>query len=242
MALASYLEKTLGLEVELIVTTDYTAMIEAMRRGNIDVGYFGPVSYVLLKSRFDGVKPFVAKKDRDGSLTYYSIIIAGADTPIKTLADIRGKTVAFGDPASTSSNVIPKLMLIKDGGLKPEQDFKSVYLGAHDAVAIAVMRGHADAGGLGKHIFDSLVQRGLIDLNKVRIIKVSDPIPQYPFVMRTDLPKELQDRIKQAFLNLDNKEVLEPLKAYGFGTITDQDYDIIRDAVRFLQIDLTRGN
>lgn len=242
MALKAYLEKALGMKVELVVTTDYTAMIEAMRRGNIDVGYFGPVSYVLLKSRFDGVKPFVAKKDREGNLTYHSIVIAGADTPIKTLADIRGKTVAFGDPASTSSHVIPKLMLIKDGGLKPEQDFEMRYLGAHDAVAIAVMRGHADAGGLGKHIFDSLVQRGIIDPNKVRVIMVSDPIPQYPFVMRTDLDKNLQAKIKQAFLELKDENVLKPLQAHGFGEISDKDFDIIRDAVKFLQIDLPKGN
>jgi len=238
MALKAYLERALGLEINLIVTTDYSAMIEAMRRGNIDIGYFGPVSYVLLKSRFDGAEPFVAKKDRDGSLTYNSVIIAGAGTPIETLADIRGKTVAFGDPASTSSNVIPKLMLIKDGGLQPEKDFTSRYLGAHDAVAIAVMNGHADAGGLGKHIFDSLVKRGVIDPEKVRVIKVSDPIPQYPFVMRTDLEIDLQEKIRQAFLNLTDKEVLEPLKAHGFGPISDQDYDIIRDAVKFLGIDL----
>lgn len=242
MPLKAYLEKVLNMKVELIVTTDYTAMIEAMRRGNIDVGYFGPVSYVLLKSRFDGVKPFVAKKDRDGSLTYHSIVIAGADTPIKTLSDIRGKVVAFGDPASTSSNVIPKLMLKKDGGLNHEQDFESRYLGAHDAVAIAVMNGHADAGGLGKHIFDSLVQRGIIDPNKIRVIKVSDPIPQYPFVMRTDLDKVLQRRIKQAFLDLKDEDVLEPLQAYGFGEVSDKDYDIIRDAVRSLGIDLPKAN
>jgi len=242
MPLKAYLEKRLGMEVELIVTTDYSAMIETMRRGKIDIGYFGPVSYVLLKSRFDGVKPFVAKKDATGALTYYSIIIAGADTPIKTLADIRGKKVAFGDPASTSSNVIPKLMLIKDGGLNPEQDFESIYLGAHDAVAMAVMRGHVDAGGMGKHIFDSLVRRGIIDPNKVRIIKVSDPIPQYPFVMRTDLDKDLQEKIKRVFLELKDEEVLEPLKAHGFGEISDKDYDIIRDAIKFLQIDLQRAN
>ena len=240
MPLKGYLERALGMKIKLIVTTDYSVMIETMRRGKIDVGYFGPVSYVFLKSRFDGVRPLVAKKDKRGAMTYHSIVIAGADTPIKTLPDIKGKVVAFGDPASTSSHVIPKLMLIKDGGLDPEMDFESVHVGTHDAVAMAVMRGHADAGGLGQHIFESLVERGIIDLKKVRIIKVSDPIPQYPFVIRTDIDASLQEKIKRAFLNLNDKDVLKPLKAHGFGEMSDKDYDIIRDAIRSLKIELPK--
>lgn len=240
MPLKKYLEKELGLEVELIVTTDYSVMIETMRRGKIDVGYFGPVSYVFLKSRHDAVAPIAAKKDKTGATTYHSLIIANADKNIKTLADIKGKKVAFGDPVSTSSSIIPKLMLARDGKLDINKDFESVHLGTHDAVALAVMKGHADAGGIGQHIFDSLVEKGSIDPKIVKAIKVSEAIPQYPFVIRTDIDKNLQERIRQAFLNLKDPGVLKPLKAEGFGSISDKDYGVIRDAIKFLNIELPK--
>ncbi len=240
MPLKKYLERELGLEVELIVTTDYSAMIETMRRGKIDVGYFGPVSYVFLRSRTDKVKPIAAKKDRRGKTTYHSLIIANANSNINTLADIKGKKVGFGDPVSTSSSVIPKLMLARDGKLDINKDFETIHLGTHDAVALAVMRGHVDAGGIGQHIFDSLVERGIINPKIVTVIKVSEPIPQYPFVIRTDLDRSLQDRIKQAILNLKDPEVLKPLKATGFGSVKDTDYNVIRDAIRLIGIELPK--
>lgn len=240
MPLKKYLEKELAMEVELIVTTDYSVMIETMRRGKIDVGYFGPVSYVFLKSRHDAVAPIAAKKDKRGETTYRSLIIANADKNIKMLADIKGKKVAFGDPISTSSSIIPKFMLVSDGKLDINKDFESIYLGSHDAVALAVMKGHADAGGIGQHIFDSLVERGVIDPKIVKVVKISGAIPQYPFVIRTDIDKGLQERIKQAFLNLKDPEVLKPLKATGFGSISDKDYDLIRDAIKFLNIELPK--
>jgi len=240
MPLKKYLEKELGLEVELIVTTDYSVMIETMRRGKIDVGYFGPVSYVFLKSRHGAVAPVAAKKDKAGATTYHSLIIANANKNIKTLADIKGKKVAFGDPVSTSSSIIPKLMLARDGKLDINKDFESVHLGTHDAVALAVMKGHADAGGMGQHIYDSLAGKGLIDAKIVTVIKVSEAIPQYPFVIRTDIDKGLQERIRRAFLNLKDPEVLKPLQAEGFGSISDKDYDVIRDAIKFLNIELPK--
>ncbi len=120
--LREYLESALKRKVELTVTTDYSSMIEAMRRGNIDVGYFGPLSYVLLKDKMPGAVAFAAKLEGT-SPTYTSVLIAGADSGINEIKDVKGKTVAFGDPASTSSHLIPKHLLL-EGGLKTGADYK----------------------------------------------------------------------------------------------------------------------
>src|SRR5688500_12109806 len=99
--LKAHLEKALNKDIEIIVTTDYSSMIEAMRFGRIEVAYFGPFSYVLAKSRAPGIEPFAVGVEK-GSPTYQSVLIATAGGPVATLADVRGKPFGFGDQASTS--------------------------------------------------------------------------------------------------------------------------------------------
>ncbi|MGL5137273.1 MAG: phosphate/phosphite/phosphonate ABC transporter substrate-binding protein, partial [Beijerinckiaceae bacterium] len=112
--LKDYLEKTLAKPIDLQVTTDYSSMIEAMRFGRIEVAYFGPLSYVLAKSRAPEIEPFAVGVER-GSPTYNGVLIATAGGPVKTVEDIKGKSFGFGDQASTSSHLIPRAFLAKRG-------------------------------------------------------------------------------------------------------------------------------
>ncbi|MEO1457880.1 MAG: phosphate/phosphite/phosphonate ABC transporter substrate-binding protein, partial [Pseudomonadota bacterium] len=154
--LAEHLEKAIGKDIELIVTTDYSSMIEAMRFGRIDVAYFGPASYTIAKDKMQGgdldITPFAARLKGD-STTYQSVIIANAETEITSLDDIKGSgiDVAYGDPASTSSHFAPKYTMML-AGIKPGDDYKQNFLGAHDAVAVNVQRGNAKVGGLSRPI------------------------------------------------------------------------------------------
>ncbi|WP_067730605.1 phosphate/phosphite/phosphonate ABC transporter substrate-binding protein [Oceanobacillus damuensis] len=233
--LKTYLEESLAMEVDLVVTTDYSSMIESMRNGHIDLGYFGPLSYVLLKTKMDEVEPFAAKLE-DGEPTYHSVFVANADSGIETLEDVKGHTIAWGDPSSTSSHMIPKEML-QAAGVSPE-DYTEEFTGGHDAVATAVQNGHAQAGGLSKPIYDSLIEEGVMDPNKVIELQLSDAYPNYPWAVRTDLDSELQEKIKQAFYDLEDEDILKSLDAEGFAPMTDEDYDIIRDMVDLLGLDV----
>ena len=235
--LVDYLEKKLGKGIELIVTTDYSSMIEAMRFGRIDVAYFGPASYTIAKDKMQGgeldIEPFAARM-KGGATTYQSVIIANAETDISSLDDIKGSGVelAFGDQASTSSHFAPKYTMLK-AGIKAGNDYKQNFLGAHDAVAVSVQRGNAKVGGLSRPIFESLIDKGMVDPKKVRVLAYSDDIPQYPWVYRTDLTESVRQKISAAFYDLkkgtpDGDAVLVPFKSDGFAKITDQDYDIIR--------------
>ncbi|MEM7523308.1 MAG: phosphate/phosphite/phosphonate ABC transporter substrate-binding protein [Pseudomonadota bacterium] len=236
--LAAHLEKALSKDIELIVTTDYSSMIEAMRFGRIDVAYFGPASYTIAKDKMVGgeldIAPFAARL-KGGSTTYQSVIIANAEVDVSSIEDMKGKglEVAFGDQASTSSHFAPKYtMMLK--GVKEGVDYNQNFLGAHDAVAVNVQRGNAQVGGLSRPIFERLVETGKINPAKVKVLGYSDDIPQYPWVMRTDLSPALQSAIRGAFVDLtkgtpDGDAVLKPFKADGFAEIADADYDIIRD-------------
>ena len=140
--------------------------------------------------------------------------------------------VAFGDQASTSSHFAPKFTLMQAGVL-PNKHYKENFLGAHDAVAINVQRNNAQVGGLSRPIFERLVRKGQISKTKVKVLAYSDPLPQYPWAMRTDLKKGLQIAIRGAFYSLkkgtkNGDAILKPFKWEGFAEVKDADYDIIR--------------
>lgn len=236
--LEDYLEAKLDKEVELIVTTDYSSMIEAMRFGRIDLAYFGPLSYVMAKSKSD-IEPFAAMVI-DGEATYRSILIANANSGIESYADIKGKKMAYGDRASTSSHLIPKTVLMEEASLEAETDYEEHFVGTHDAVAANVANGNADAGGLSEVIFDYVVERELIDRDEVKVLGHSKPFPQYPWAMRSNLNDDLKVKIADAFVTLDDKEVLENFNAEGFAPATDADYDVIRDMGTILNLDFDK--
>ncbi len=234
-----YLETQLGKTVELVVTTDYSSMIEAMRHGRLDLAYFGPLSYVLCKQKSElPIEAFAAQMSK-GTPTYKAVVIANAAAGVNTIAAIQGKNMAYGDRASTSSHLIPKGMLA-ELGLEAKKHYQEHFLGAHDAVAIAVQNGNAQAGGLSQPIFESLVERRIIDLAKVKVLQESKPFPNYPWTMRSDLKPALKDKIRAVFLGLKDGEILKPLKADGFAPIGDKDYDGIRELGRLLNLDFAK--
>jgi phosphonate transport system substrate-binding protein len=235
--LKTYLETQLGKKIELIVTTDYSSMIEAMRHGRLDLAYFGPLSYVLARQKSE-IEPFAALKVK-GSTTYQSVVIANVSSGVKTIGDIRGKNMAYGDKVSTSSHLIPKSVLAEQG-LNVGTDYKEHFVGSHDAVALAVQNGHAQAGGLSRPIFESLVERKMVSPDKVKVLAYSKPFPQYPWVLRSNLKPALKDKIRSAFLNLKDPAVLKAFKAEGFDVITDKHYDVVRNLGPLLKIDLAK--
>ena len=107
-------------------------------------------------------------------------------------------------------------------------------------MALAVQNGHAQAGGLSKPIFEVLVQRGMIDPNKVKVLAESKPFPQYPWTMRSNLKPELKAKIRTVFLEMKDPEVLKPFKAEGFGPASDKDYDVVRNLGSLLKLDLSK--
>ncbi len=236
--LKKYLESQLHKDIELVVTTDYSSMIEAMRFGRIEVAYFGPLSYVLAKSKAPNIEPFAVGVSK-GSPTYRSVIITQAESPVRSIDDIKGKLVGFGDPASTSSHLIPRALLAKHeliGG----KDYKFVHLGAHDAVARAVQSAQIAVGALSEDIFNNLIAKNSIDPAKLRVIAFSDPIPNYPMVMQGKLDPQLKASIRESFLGLKDQSILKPFRAEGFVATDDHAYDILRETAKVLDLDLTK--
>lgn len=232
-----HLEKAVGKPVDLVVTTDYSSMIEAMRFGRIDVAYFGPLSYVLARSKSE-IEAFAVGVSK-GAPTYTSVVIVPAASTVKSLADLKGRTVGYGDTASTSSHLVPRAM-IQDAGLVAKEDYKTVYLGAHDAVARAVETGKVDAGALSRPILESLLKSGKVDASKVRILAETKPIPNYPMAMQAKLSADLKAKIRAAFLEIKDPALLKSFRAEGFAPTDDRAYDVLRETAKVLSLDLAR--
>ena len=239
-----YLEDTLGMAVEMTVTTDYTAAIEAMRSGHTEIGWFGPFSYVLA-AKEAGAEAIVVGVRRDSGLTTYrSVLVTRADSGIETMEDLKGSSFAFVDPASTSGNLIPRKMLIENG-IDPDVDFTTIaYSGTHNAVQLAVANGSVDAGANSDNSYNRMVAAGEIDPNINIIFHTSEPIPGSPIAVRGDLSEDLKSRIQQALVVMDEQTIS---KVDGWGNISryeaidDGDYDIIRDTAEILGIDLSQN-
>ena len=231
-----YLSQRLGREVKLAVPTSYNAVVEAMASGELDLAYFGGLTYVQARERTD-VSPLVTEINPYTHTTkYHSLIIAPADSPIQNVEDIKGKTFAFGSVSSTSGSLYPAIML-RDAGIDYRTDLgEKTYTGGHDATAQAVANGRVDAGGLEDRILYNLEKDGTIDESKVRTVKESDPIEGYPWVVRDALSDGLKEEIVQAFLSIEDPKLLDLLRAEGYERVSAEDYDYVEEQAKDLEL------
>jgi phosphonate transport system substrate-binding protein len=224
--LRSYLEKRLGLPVELVVGANYAATGEALRFGRLDIAYLGPVTY-LLRARSAQLQPFARPSHEVVGPTFQAVVIVPADSPAKTLADLKGGEIAFGDPASTSGTWVPRYQLLV-AGLVSGRDYTLRVLGAHDAVALAVANKKVAAGGLSKPVYDRLLSENKIDAKAVRILAASPAIPEYMWTFREGLDPAFKEEIRKAFISVTDPEVLKVFRAESFIPAVDSDVERVQ--------------
>jgi len=231
--LRKYMAERLKLPVEIVVGANYAATSEALRSGRIDVAYLGPVTYIL-QSKRTPLEPFARPTHAGVGPTFRATIIVPADSPAKTLADLKGGEIAFGDPASTSGTWVPRWQLLNEG-LVSGRDYTMRVLGAHDAVALAVENKKVAAGGLSKPIFERLLKEGKISADKVRVLEDSPPIPEYMWTFRAGLDPAFKQEIRAAFLEMKEPAALGVFRAEAFVPAADSDVDRVREWIATVQ-------
>ena len=243
---ADMLGEKLGCKVEVFVATSYNAEIEAMRNGKLEIGEFGPLGYVLAHqvAKAEAVAAFGTAEGKPN--TYWASLVTYPDSGIKTVADIKGHSFAFSDPASTSGHLFPAYGLRK-AGIDPDKDIKAIYAGSHTSSFEALYNHKVDAGELNSEQLESATQRGHYKEGDLVFLWKSDPIPTDPFTVRGDLPDGFKKRAIQALQSLDLSSLPEADRKIMVGTgITrlvpqsDSAYDGIRDLVKTLNIDLEK--
>jgi len=227
--LAFYLSSELGIPVDIKQYQLYGDLVDGLGKGEIDIAYFGPVTYVQAKEKYPKIELLVAGIF-EGAPVYFSYIITAPESSISTVEDIKGKSFGFGSKDSTSSHLIPRLELKKSG--IDVTDLKEYpYHDTHSEVIDKVLSGELDAGG----VIDQLYEK---NKDKLKVVKKSEPIPPFPFVLRIGVSPKAKEDILFALKKLSSSNpahvaILKDMdKSYsGFTTVMDGDYTIIRDAM-----------
>jgi phosphonate transport system substrate-binding protein len=215
--------KTTGLQFKLRVGQSYNAVVEAMCNGSADIAFFGPVSYVQAHKR--GCADLLAVAVEKGSSTYFAGIFVKASSSIKTLKDLKGKRVAFGDINSGSSFVFPMTMIMQ-AKLDPIRDLAAIRMtGSHANSLATLTQGQVDAASLSFDSYEKAVNQGALGGTKIRVLARSVPIPNPPLGMNTRLPSAMKLKLKTAFANVNHAPGVTPDMIRGYGGKKVDGYD-----------------
>jgi len=209
---------------------------EGMTSKLIDIGWGGPFDYVSTHNQ-NGAYPITASVRR-GLKGYKAFVVVRSSSSIQSLKDLKGKTFAFGDTLSASSNLYPRWGMMKEG-LNPDIDLKATKISNQSAIAIAVYQGQVDGGAFYD---DARTNKEVVDkfpdvLTATRIIWTSPTIPADPQFVRKDLNKTSVDKLKTAMLKLgtdpQGKVWLKDLFTIdSLVEASDADYNELRDVIK----------
>ena len=188
----------------------------------------GAVSYLEAHNQF-GAVPLVRPLNRDGDPVSYCVFVVREDSPIKSLSDLEGNSLALGSFHSTLSHLIARHELTR-AGVELDEIGSIEHLDNDEAIATAVLQGRFDAGAVADLVAHQYQDEGL------RALHVSDPFPSAPLVVRGDLPEPVVDAIRDALLKLDfagakERESWDERIRFGFAPASDADYQAVRHIV-----------
>jgi phosphonate transport system substrate-binding protein len=230
---AEFLAKEIGMKVQFTPVVDYAATVEGLAAKKLDLVWYGGFTSVQAVKRTNGNAKRLVLRQEDAE--FKSVFIAKPGSGIKSLADLKGKTFAFGSVSSTSGHLMPRSFLLKEH-ITPEKDFKqTAFSGAHDATALWVESGKVDAGALNFLTWEKLVQTKKVDTAKVHVFWTTPPYVDYVWTVRGDLDKGIQDKITAAFMKLDyanpeHRKLLDLHRTKKYIKAIDADWKTIEDA------------
>lgn len=233
------LKEATGKKVEFYLPTSYASVVEAMLSGFVDVSMFGPESYVIAHDKDPTIEVFATYSKVQGHFEepgpgYKAVLVVRSDSKYKDIPSLKKSVMGLTDPASTSGNLLPRSLFVKQIGNAKLEDYFSrvVYTGGHDLSAVAVIQKQVDSAFVATHRLDNVIDRGLAKPSDFRVLWTSPMVPLDPFAYSSKLCPELKDKIKSAFLTLDQsdegRKYLKNVNADKFVAMKDSDYDIIR--------------
>jgi len=226
-----HMAKTTGKKVVFFAVQSNAAQIEAMRAGRLHVAGFNTGSNPLAVN-CAGFVPFAMMAAKDGSFGYEMEIITHVDSPIKTPADLKGRTLAFTQPTSNSGFKAPSALLKAEFGLVAERDFKTAFSGKHDNSILGVANKDYDAAAIANSILVRMIARKVVDGTKIRSVYKSQTFPTTGYGYAYNLKPELAAKVKEAFFTFPwegSKLKAEFKKEDKFVPITyKQHWEVIR--------------
>ncbi|MEU4572621.1 phosphate/phosphite/phosphonate ABC transporter substrate-binding protein [Nonomuraea sp. ATR24] len=205
--LADALQRKLNCPVELKIVDDYSAEVLAMRNGQLELAQFGPLGYVFASTMADA-RPVASFADAKGALTTYTAgIWVRADSPITSVKDLAGKSIALSSPGSTSGDALPRYALKTDG--VAESSVKIDYAGGHPEALLALVNGKVDAAEINSQQLASAQAAGTFKPDGFRQIWTSAPIPNDPITVSGKADPAFREAVTKALLELGPADVAQ---------------------------------
>ena len=231
--LAAYLEKQLGRKIELRTVDTWEGLAKSLANGETDLALMGPWGYVL--ANHEAGAQAVATILYDDKPEYYAIMVTHPESGIKSPADLKGRSFAFGDKGSTSGYLIP-LHYFMMQGINPDTYFSKVLYAKHQAIETQVTQGMLDAGADYNRNRNAMIEQGLIKAERSIVIWQSAPLPNDAFAVSASLARNaafiarLRAALAGVAAELKSQPSLLPAHYGGFVARDNSFYKPIRDA------------
>ncbi len=251
-AYQALLQSTFDVPVRLFAASDYAGVLQAFSAGQIEMSSMGPSVYAGTWIDMNGrVEPLVVPEERDGSISYISVMVVRADSGITNLEQMRGKSLAWADANSTSGYLVPRFALRRANiGVESGQYFsRTGFAGGHEQGVVAVLQRQYDAAmtwtsgqgditqGHTRGNLRAMVEKGMLNMADLRIIWSSDPIINGPLTVRSELPQSFKDDMTNFHLALPKShpaiyEQIERGGGTGYRTVTHEQFAFLVDMRR----------
>jgi phosphonate transport system substrate-binding protein len=241
LPLTEYLSKKIDREVKLTILSRYGDIIDRFSSRNMDGAFFGVLTGYLAIKKMD-VEPSVVPIELDGSSETSGYIIVRRDSGIESVKDMQGKVIAFVDRATVRGYLFPIIYFKRHGINDIKTFFKEFYFtGSNDASVYAVVDGRADIGCVKANIYEAILARDPTLRKELKIIATSPLMPLSVLCLKKSLPEKLKTKITEILLNMKNdkegKEVLKRMELKGFRRASMNDFKVVDDIFRELNID-----
>lgn len=209
-AFSAYMRGKLGVPVTVRRGNDYAAVVEALQARQVEFARMGPAAYArAVQLMGENIVPLAKDMDLDGSTGYHSVVVVRADSPFRTIGDLKGRSIAFADPNSASGFVAPSYFLSKEGFVPARHFGRTGFAGNHETGVLAVTGNQYDAAATwwnneARSNLTRMEEKKMIAPGAVRIVWTSPAIPNSPWVARK-LPADLLAAYRDALLALPDE-------------------------------------
>lgn len=240
--ITDYLSKKMNMNFIVEIMANYGDISEAFIEGKADAGFFGSFSYIMTHTKA-GIEPIARPVWPNNNSTYRGYIFVREDSNIKTVKDMKNKSLVLVDKATTAGYIY-QLFYFKYYGINNIEDYFSriSFASSHDAAAWAVYAGEADIGGAKDHIFNSLMEEYQDFKKQMVVLSESPEVPSNGLAVRKDLNPAIKLRIKTLLLSLhetpEGQEILKNFGAIKFIATSNDDYVVVYNMAKQLGIDL----
>ena len=233
----------LGIPVSVSVSTDYNVIVEAMASKQVDVGFLPPTAYVqakekgaaevLLQAQRKGVEDETGAEKDELVDFYKAMIIVKKDSPIQSVADLKGKKIAYQNVTSSAGFVWPAAAIM-DAGLDPLKDVEPITVKGHDQGVLAVLNGDVDAAAIFQDARNIVKGDYPTVFEETRVLTYTEPIPNDTIAIRPDMDPAWAEKIAQAFIEIGQDEaghaIIKDIYSHeGYVKSQDSVFDIVRE-------------